>query len=178
MIDILKSLGEVEIELVRKFAQRLLYGQRTYGKFEGRLEKNENLVKEILEEVLDAQVYCQRLLNIIDNYDIVVKLKEGGNNEPESNDCDVKETLGCCEGTVCGWRDCGRCGYGEEGYSVAGMLVVGDENTASDDGENCENGGEADRPCPGINAFDDAMRGRQSARSSFRAKRFVSRSHP
>jgi hypothetical protein len=126
MIEIIERLGLVEADIVRQFANRILFGQGRYGKFGTNLEKNENLVQEMLEEVLDCQVYCQRLLNIIDNYEIVVKLKEDGGNDDNSGTNQNGSDGNCKE-------PCGQ-----------GMSFGCPEGRRIDCGEDREDGGEAD----------------------------------
>lgn len=75
------QLGQVELEIVKKFKERLVHRQDIHGELETPLTENRYLVKEMLKKVQDALILCQNQLLILDEFDIVVKLKEGGNHD-------------------------------------------------------------------------------------------------
>ena len=55
--EIGNELGDVELRVVARVAQRLRMGQRQYGKFKPPEDKRD-FNREMLEEILDAQVYA------------------------------------------------------------------------------------------------------------------------
>ena len=130
-------------------------GQRRYGRFG--LKDNRDMMREITEEVLDAQVYAMRQLLALDNHEVRVTFKEeGGDDEPGKRNCEVKEAFGCCGGKACGESDSGGVYCGDEGYEVRGMLVTEKDGDSVDSVEDRPDGGEADEIVEGACQHDYA----------------------
>ncbi len=57
---IVDQLGDIELQVLAKVAERLLGGQEEYGTFKE--DDPRDMRKELFEEILDCQVYAAREL--------------------------------------------------------------------------------------------------------------------
>ena len=79
-------LGDVERKILKNIVDGLAMGQAEYGRF--KLIDDRDWVKEALEEARDMTIYLQRLLIMLDSWDLCDKIKKGRNENDKLEERD------------------------------------------------------------------------------------------